>query len=457
MNEMPLSAEITEQLEQPPADGELQLSQALEQHPEAIELLNLLDDSIAAFAQQGVLQPSVGKASLPQLRSEELLNKLSFWENLLEQPADVDGLVAACEEEVTACDKEFLENLSLAVREIKPLERSYKNLHYFFENSRLERVSNVSFINCSLQQLTDQDNPVFFDFIAEELTKNYDRLDLSENYSLLVLPGYLGGNKIVETWAKIANENKLLLVTDFQHFNSPDDVMEMFADVNLAGGDAYRSNVIMTANWLIGRGRYDVLGEEDHLYVPPSGAIAGRLYSMMMSQVAAGKTFGELAGVEGVAFDMKKSELAFLERMHLVPMVKEDGKVMAYSGKTLFNGNNLGLQTYSVVRVFDYVTKVLIDFLNRRAFENFNANIRKDLMNELVRFLDSITGPEKHLEDFTIQRFEQDKVHKDRLHLDIYLKPYFPAKNFLVTMEGKKIDNGTSWRTSYDNVALVPE
>lgn len=54
-------------------------------------------------------------------------------------------------------------------------------------------------------------------------------------------------------------------------------------------------------------------------------------------------------------------------------MVNEYGKVMAFSAKTLFNGDNLGLQTYSVVRVFDYVTKVLMDFLNRRAFENFNV------------------------------------------------------------------------------------
>ena len=31
---------------------------------------------------------------------------------------------------------------------------------------------------------------------------------------------------------------------------------------------------------------------------------------------------------------------------------------MAFSAKTLFNGDNLGLQTYSVVRVCDYITKV---------------------------------------------------------------------------------------------------
>jgi hypothetical protein len=147
---------------------------------------------------------------------------------------------------------------------------------------------------------------------------------------------------------------------------------------------------------------------------------------------------------------LKKSEVAVLEKMGLIPLVKEYGKVMAFSAKTLFNGDNLGLQTYSVVRVFDFVTKVLMDFLNRRAFENFNANTRKDVVRQIVRFLDGITGPDKLIEDFSIQRFEQDPRQKDRVYLDVHLKPYFPAKNFLIRMDGQKGDEGTDWDTAYE-------
>jgi hypothetical protein len=203
-----------------------------------------------------------------------------------------------------------------------------------------------------------------------------------------------------------------------------------------------KSNVIMTCNWLTGRGKFSVLGEESDLYVPPSGALAGKIYSTLMSQVTAGKKFGVLSGVDGVKFELKKTEIANLEKMGLVPMVRDYGKVMAFSAKTLFNGDNLGLQTYSVVRVFDYVSKVLIDFLNRRAFENFNSNTRKELMSQIVTFMDTITGPDKLIEDFNIRRFEQDSVQKDRIHLDIHMKPYFPAKNFLIRMEGQKSDEG---------------
>jgi hypothetical protein len=381
---------------------------------------------------------------------DALLKALSLWKTVLESDNEVSEMVNHCEEKARDCQKIVEQNLAKAIDETRDMERSYRNVALFFKNTELDKLKNVSFINCELDQVKDLDNTRFIDAVNEELKMNFDRLDLRNNYSILVLPGYLGSNKVVEKWSKIAHEHKVMMVTDFEHLDEPDDVMEMFELANLTGGDKYRSNVMMTCNWLVGRGKYSELGEEEDLYVPPSGALAGKVYRTLMSQVTAGKKFGSMNEVDGVKFELKKSEIANLEKMGLIPMVKEYGKVMAFSAKTLFNGDNLGLQTYSVVRVFDYVTKVMMDFLNRRAFENFNANTRKDLMNQIVKFLDGITGPEKLIEDFTIRRFEQDQIQKDRIHLDIHMKPYFPAKNFLIKMEGQKGDNGPDWDTEYD-------
>jgi hypothetical protein len=131
-------------------------------------------------------------------------------------------------------------------------------------------------------------------------------------------------------------------------------------------------------------------------------------------------------------------------------MVNEYGKVMAFSAKTLFNGDNIGLQTYSVVRVFDYVTKVLFDFLNRRAFENWNSKTESDLRGQIVNYLDSIKGPDKLIERFKILRFEQDPQQKDRIWLDIHITPYFPAKSFVIKLDGHKGDDQSAeWNTEY--------
>jgi hypothetical protein len=48
-----------------------------------------------------------------------------------------------------------------------------------------------------------------------------------------------------------------------------------------------------------------------------------------------------------------------------------------------------------------------------------------------------------------VKRFEQDPVQKDRIYLDIHMTPYFPAKNFMIKMDGQKGDDGNEWDTEY--------
>lgn len=385
-----------------------------------------------------------------QSERETLKKTLELWAEMLKNNNSLTDMVAQCDDKCKVAEETLTKNLASAIDETRVLEQAYRTIALFYKNTESDKVKNVTIMNTELEQLQDLDNTRFIDAVHNELVDNYDRLDLKNNYGLLVVPGYLGSNKVIEKWAKIAHENKVMLVTDFEHLDEPDDVMEMFDAAYLTGGDIYRSNVLMTCNWLVGRGKFDEVNESDDLYVPPSTALAGKIYNTLMSQVTAGKKFGGINEVDGVKFDLKKSEIANLENMGLIPMVNEYGKVMAFSGKTLFNGDNLGLQTYSVVRVFDYVTKVLMDFLNRRAFENFTAKTRKEIMGQIVSFLDGITGPDKLIENFEVRRFEQDHVQKDRIYLDIHLKPYFPAKNFMIKMDGQKGDDGTDWDTEYE-------
>ena len=144
---------------------------------------------------------------------------------------------------------------------------------------------------------------------------------------------------------------------------------------------------------------------------------------------------------------MKKGEISELENVGLVPLVGEWGRVMPFSAKTLFTGDNLGMQTYSVVRVFDFIAKVISDFLNRRAFELWNVKMEKNLRSQIVKFLDGIQGPDKLIEKFQILRFERDEDQKDHIFLDIHITPFFPAKSFLVKLDGYKGDDGEEWKS----------
>lgn len=382
---------------------------------------------------------------------QQLKKRLELWTELLGSSENIAEMIEKGQNQAEAASELLKENLGKAVELIRPLEQSYRSVATFFKNTEQEKVKNVTFLNADADQIKDLDVTTFADAVGEELAAKFDRLDLRENYSILNVPGYLGSGKVVDKWAKMAHKNKVMLVTDFEHLDAPEDVMELFEAANLTGGSAHLSNVMMTCNWLVGRAKHADLGEEDDLYIPPSTALAGNVYKTLMSQVAAGKKHGTLNEVDGVRFPLKKSEIADLEKMGLIPMVNEYNKVMAFSAKTLFNGDNVGLQTYSVVRVFDYITKVLIDFLNRRAFENFDYNTKNDLKKQIIKFLDSVTGPGKLIEKFSVMRFEQDKNQKDKVYLDIHMIPYFPAKNFMIALTGQKGDDldATAWNAEY--------
>jgi len=380
-----------------------------------------------------------------------LVRRLGVWVDLLRNNTTTEQMRDKAKETALQAEELLNKNLKAALARTHDLEVAYRSVAYFYKNTENDKVKNVTIVNASMEQLRDLDNTVFADYINKELKQNFDRLDLRRNYSLLVVPGYLGSNAILDKWSKMAYDNKAFLITDFQDLESPDDVIDIFFNADHTSGDAFKSNTVMTCNWLLGRAKEDSVGEEENLYVPPSTALAGKIYGTLMSQVVAGKKFGGLNEVESVRFDLKRSEISELERMGLVPMVNEYSKVMAFSAKTLFNGDNLGLQTYSVVRVFDYITKVLFDFLNRRAFENWNTRTEADLRSQIVKFLDSVMGPNKLIERFKVVKIEQDPNQKDRILLDIHITPFFPAKSFVIQLAGHKGDGPEEavWESEY--------
>ncbi len=377
-----------------------------------------------------------------------LKKRLQAWHDLLSEFEDVNQALEEAQQRTESAGAQLKTNLKRAIDASKVLEQSYRSVAHFYKNTEQDKIKNITLFNASLERLQDLDNTLVSDKITEELKNNHDRLDLRNNYSLMVIPGYLGSKKVVDKMAKIAYNNKVMLITDFLHLDDPDAVMEDFDAANLTGGEIHLSNVMMACNWIVGREKYEELGEDEELFVPPSTALAGKIYSTLIAQPTAGKIHGGLSEIDGVKFGLKKSEISELERRGLVPLVKEWEKVMAFSAKTLYNGNDIGLQTYSVVRVFDYIGKVIIDFLNRQAFVNWTTKVERDLKMEIGRYLNSIKGYDKIIESFSITRLTQDKETK-RIFLDIHITPFFPAKNFLLKLGGTKGDTAEEWVSEY--------
>ena len=380
---------------------------------------------------------------------ERLKKALQVWAEILSKDASIGEMIEECEKATGEVEKVLKENLKKAIDQTKDLERSYRSVALFFNNTEEAKVKLVSLMNASPEQLKDFDNPQFINAVATELDKYFDRLSLKNNYSLVVVPGYLGSKQAVDKWGKIAFKNKVLMVTDFRNLEDVESTLELFQDESLSGGDAHLANVLMTCNWITGRKKYDEAGETEDLFVPASSALAGKLYNTegtIISQGVAGKKHGTLNEVSGTRYDLKKSEIAALNDCNLIPMVFEDNRVMAFSNKTLFNGNNVGLQEYPIVRVFDWVGKVFMNFFNDVAFQKFDMALNKTLWEQIVEFLNDYKG--KLFEDYTFDRdaIKQDPVTKD-ISIAVNIKPFFAAKNFYIKLEGHDGKDGREWKS----------
>jgi len=72
------------------------------------------------------------------------------------------------------------------------------------------------------------------------------------------------------------------------------------------------------------------------------------------------------------------------------------------------------------------------------------------LKAQIIKFLDGIKGANKLIENFRITRLERDENQKDRVYLDIVITPYFPAKSFVIRLDGQKGDDGAEWNSEYE-------
>ena len=323
------------------------------------------------------------------------------------------------------------------------LERSYRELDSFFKTANTDKVKNLRIINVFKEDIADPDSG-FAGEVENLLRNGFDRLSLKDCYSLVCVPGNVFQDKVsLLQWAKMAFKYKVMLITDHADEYSFDDLQantEMYKD-----SDAELQNVIMTANWIVGREAEKMSADEEDtqaFYIAPSAALCGKLYdeTANMAQGAGGKKYGTLDGVKGVKLDLLKSEIAALMDNQVIPMVYSEGRVMAFNNTTLYNGDNAAMKEYPIVRVFDWVKKVLMNFVHEVALENWDPyNSPKNLKAKIQAFLNDFKGYGNLFQNYEIKEPTQDPVTK-RITCDISLTPFYSAKNFVIKVSADKKD-----------------
>lgn len=382
-----------------------------------------------------------------------LKNELSLWVEILESGGkDPMEIVDSCKEECQKAERNLSENLFCIHDEIRNLETTYRSLDAFFANAGQGKVDCITLMNVNKEELGDHDSEDT-QAVRDELERYFDRLNLKNNYSMLVVPGYLGDAETVRMWAQTAYRNKVIMLTDFKDSMNFEMLKEELDDASLQGTDPYLGNIVMTANYILGRKKSELAGEDEDLYIPASGALAGRMSNTeetVIAQAAAGKRYGTLDNVKGARMDLRKSEIAALIDLGVIPMVEEDGRTMAFSNHTLYNGASKGLQEYSIVRVFDWIGKVFENYCNDHAMEIWTPAIKSEITQDIHSFLSDYKGPGGIIEKYTNLKVDQDPKTKD-ISINVEITPYFAAQNFFIELTGRNSAAGVDWEQNTKN------
>ena len=331
-------------------------------------------------------------------KREGLKKDIKRWLELLDDASieSATGFADACKQDEEKFTNVLKQGITDALYATQNLERSYRQLDSFFKTCGTDKVKNLRVINVLKEDIADADSG-FAGEVENILRNGFDRLSLKDAYSLVCVPGAVFTDKVdLLQWAKMAFKYKVMLITDHADEYSFDDLQ--------ANTEGYRDsdqelmNVVMTANWIVGREAEKMSSDEEDakaFYIAPAAALCGKLYdeTANMAQGAGGKKYGTLDGVKGVKSDLLKSEIAALMDNQVIPMVYSEGRVMAFNNTTLYNGDLDAMKEYPIVRVFDWVKKVLMNFVHEVALENWDPyNSPKNLKSKIQEFLNMYKG-----------------------------------------------------------------
>lgn len=345
--------------------------------------------------------------SVIRLRKERdtLINELESWIELLNTgKSTVTDFIEECREKEAKYQELLNNGITAALDATRKLETSYRTLESFFRNANSDRIENLTLINANKNDITNYK----FENDIEQLIKNaFDRLYLNDSYCLLVIPGFSFQNgQTLFKWASIAYKYKLLLIVDHNDelsFEELSDNTRFYSNPNRVF-----QNVVMTANWIVGRDS-EMLSEfekESHaFFIPPSAALAGRIYDESVNLGGFLNNQENIALNEvGVRNDLLEPEIASLMDNQVVPIALLDGRVVTCSDSTLYNGDNYAVKMYSIVHFVNWVQKELIQIVNNEALiDRYDRDTTDYIKDQIRNFLMQYYRNKQFFETFTIE------------------------------------------------------
>jgi len=363
--------------------------------------------------------------------------RLKIWVENLGKSDNLDDVRKGLNEDATKMEGNLQKNMKKVHRASREMETTYRAIDKFFSNAQQEPDEKVNayFANVSGEQLTDPDDKEKFEELSKSVADLYREWSIKECFSMCVVPGYLGSVENIDTFARqMGLPNKLHVMTDLPNFETFEEVMEMLEDpnyANLQGIDNYKQYVSLFSNYLLARSSNEY--EDDDMWIPPSAAVAGKMYqgdtTVGMQQPMAGFKYGKIADAKYLRFRANQPDASKINEKGVNPMVSFEGTAVAMGAATLFNKETFNV--YSIRRTYDYVYKTLRNYLNKQTFSVIDQKFIDTLRRDIDKFMKAISGGDNILQDYRVEIFADDEMRKKQeVDIKVALNPKYPARTF---------------------------
>lgn len=389
----------------------------------------------------------------------EFLRQLMDLESLLSVEDSYEQTVRKIQDQIDRAEAMRDQLLEQLFQQIRPIERSYRQIQLFFENSKVpdgkvRKPVELYVLNADAKAMKD----IFSMNVAAVenfVRKRNDNFNFRDDICNLVVPGHVP-QPVREKFEDIANQWGMLLVTDVDDEKSFRNLERNF----LPGGkyefmkrpeDRAAADVVC-GGYLMARSRHwfekNVEGGDD-LWIPPSlvfaGAVARADDGQGIAQGPVGSRFGQISGVEKVRFEPLIGEMEHLSmERQLIPIIRDADNHLCFFGcRTQAEDPNGVLKFFTSYRILRYLERCCRHYLLQVA----GQVLTRDFMDQsiempLKRLLD------EQVEQGTILGYDLfvDKDSNKRMQgicdISLNVMPTGPAETFVLKIDTPEFAKG---------------
>jgi hypothetical protein len=382
----------------------------------------------------------------------EFLSQLTNFESLLSDVDSYEETVKKLQAQIDSAEKMRDQLLAQVFEQIRPIERSYRELMLFFENckvpdGKVRKPVELFILNADAKSMKD----VFSMNVAaiENFVRNRnDNFNFRDDICNLVIPGYYP-QAVREKFEDIANTWGMLLIGDLDDEKSFKNVERNF----LPGGkyefmkrpeDRAAADVMMmgylqlrAAHWFEKN-----VDAGDDLYGPPSlvfaGAVARADDAVGIAQGPVGSRFGQIAGSEKCRVEPLIGEMEHLSmERQLIPIIRDADNHLCFFGCRTQAEDPYGvLKFFTSYRILRYLERCCRHYLLQVA----GQVLTRDFMDQ------SIEAPLKRLLDEQVEQgtilgydLFVDKDSNKRMQgicdITLNVMPTGPAETFVLKID----------------------